>query len=125
MPGDHVPSVPINKPSFDWFSINLSQEFATFKKQVLSLLEDGPYSKLEAKQKVATLLNWLGPDAYKLYNDELDFTGKDKNGLRDVIDVFENHFKPQQIMIHAWYRIGSLFSIAVNHRHNLCTILKS
>ena len=27
-----------------------------------------------------------------------------------MIDVFENHFKPQQNMIHAWYRIGSLFS---------------
>ena len=38
MPGDHVPSVPINKPSFDWSSINLSQEFATFKQQVLSLI---------------------------------------------------------------------------------------
>ena len=77
---------------------------------MLSLLEDGPYSKLKAKQKVATLLNWLGPDAYKLYNDELDFAGKDKNDLQDVIDVFDNHFKPQQNMIHAWYRIGSLFS---------------
>ena len=48
---------------------------------MLSLLEDGPYSKLEAKQKVATLLNWLGPDAYKLYNDDLDFADKDKNDL--------------------------------------------
>ena len=56
MPGEDVPSVPMNKPSFDWSSINLSQEFANFKQQVLSLLEDGPYSKLEAKQKVATLL---------------------------------------------------------------------
>ena len=70
MPGDHTPSVPFNKSSFDWSSINLSQEFATFKQQVLSLLEDGPYSKLEAKQKVATLLNWLGPYAYKLCNDK-------------------------------------------------------
>ena len=81
MPGDHAPSVPINKPSFDWSSINLSEEFATFKQQVLSLLEDSPNSKLKAKQKVATLLNWLGPDAYKLYNNELDFAGKDKNDL--------------------------------------------
>ena len=62
MPGDHALSVPINKPSFDWSSIYLSQEFATFKQQVLSLLKDGPYSKLEAKQKVAILLNWLGSD---------------------------------------------------------------
>ena len=77
---------------------------------MLSLLEDGPYSKLEAKQKVATLLSWLGPNVYKLYNDELDFAGKDKSKLQDVIDVFENHFKPQQNIIHASYRIGSLFS---------------
>ena len=81
MPGDHTPSVPINKPSFDWFSINLSQEFATFKQQVLSLLEDGLHSKLKAKQNIAAWLNRLGPDAYKLYNDELDFAGKDKNDL--------------------------------------------
>ena len=78
MPCDHVPSVPINKPSFDWASINLFQEFATCKQQVLSLLEDGPYSKLEAKQKVATLLNWLGPDAYQLYNDEFFLLAKTK-----------------------------------------------
>ena len=110
MPGDHTPSVPINKPSFDWSCINLSQEFPTFKQPVFSLLEDGPYSKLEDKQKVATLLNRLGPDAYKLYNDELDFADKDKNDLQDVIDVFKNHFKPQQNMVHAWYRIESLFS---------------
>ena len=57
MPSDHAPSVPVNKPSFDWSGINLSQEFATFKQQVLPLLEDGPCSKLKAKQKVATLLN--------------------------------------------------------------------
>ena len=65
--GVSVANVPIRQPEFDWNSINLSQEFSTFKRICTSLLDDGPYSELSGKQKVATVLNWLGKAAYQLH----------------------------------------------------------
>ena len=38
---------------------------------------DSSYSELSGKQKVATVLNWLGTAAYQLH-DEFNYTGKDK-----------------------------------------------
>ena len=53
-------NIPIRQPEFDWNVTNLSQGFSAFKRICKSLLEDGPYSDLSEKQKVVTLLNWLG-----------------------------------------------------------------
>ena len=107
--GDSVSSVPIRQPEFDWNATNLSQEFSTFRRICASLLEDGPYSSMSGKQRVATLLNWLGRAAYQLY-DEYDYTGAHKNELSDMLDRFETYFRPWHNMIHAWYRIGMTFS---------------
>ena len=110
MPGrDPVSNVPIRQPDFNWDATNLSQEFGTFKRICTSLLEDGPYSELSGKQKVAMVLNWLGTAAYQLH-DGLDYTGRDKNKLSDVLDKFEVYFRLQHNMIHAWYRIRTTFS---------------
>ena len=54
-------------------------------------------------------MNWLGTAAYQLH-DEFDYTGRDKGKLSDVLDRFEAYFRPQHNMIHAWYRIGTIFS---------------
>ena len=75
----------------------------------MSLLDDGPYSKLSGKKKVATVLNWLGKAAYQLH-DEFNYAGADKDKLSDVLDRFEVYFRPQHNMIHAWYRIGTTSS---------------
>ena len=64
---------------------------------------------MNGKQKVATVLNWLGTAAFQLH-DEFNYTGKDKDNLSDVLDRFEAYFRPQHNMIHAWYRIGTTFS---------------
>ena len=53
-------------------------------------------------------MNWLGTAAYQLH-DEFDYTGRDKDKLSDVLDRFEAYFRPQHMM-HAWYRIGTIFS---------------
>ena len=87
----------------------MSKEFGTFKRICTSLLKDGPYSELSGKQKVATVLNWLGTATYQLHN-KFDYTGKDKDKLSDILDKFEAYFRPQHNMIHAWYRIGTTFS---------------
>ena len=99
--GDSIANVPTRQPEFDWNATNLSQEFSTFKRMCLSLLDDGPYSKLSGKQKVATVLNWLGRAAYQLHN-KLNYIGADKDKLSDVLDRFEAYFRPQHNMIHAW-----------------------
>ena len=64
---------------------------------------------MSGKQKVATVLNWLGTATYQLH-DEFDYTVKDKDKLSDVPDRFEAYFRPLHNMIHAWYRIGTMFS---------------
>ena len=50
-----ISSMPIMQPNFNWDATDLSQEFSTFKRICTSLLEDGPYSELSGKQKVASL----------------------------------------------------------------------
>ena len=102
--GDSISNVPIRQPEFNWNATNLSQEFSTFRRICTSLLDDGPYSELCGKQKVVTVLNWLGKSAYQLH-DEFDYTGKDKDKLSDILDKFETYFRPQHNMIHTWYRI--------------------
>ena len=107
--GNSIANVPIRQPEFHWNATNLSQEFSTFKRMCTSLLDDGPYSELSGKQKVATVLNWLGKAAYQLH-DKFNYAGADKDKLSDVLDRFEAYFRPQHNMIHAWYRIGSTSS---------------
>ena len=101
-------SVPIKQLEFYWQATNLSQEFSAFKRICKSLLEDGPFSDLSDKQKVEILPNWLGQTAYQLH-DEFDYTGASKDKLADILEKFNNYFKPQHNKIHAWYRIGTTF----------------
>ena len=90
-------------------------EWKHFCSQVELLFDVGPYSSMEDKQTVATLLNWMTDKGKKIYNKQLVFPNeepnkKDKNKLKDVLDVFEAHFMPLQSMIHSWYNLGSLHS---------------
>ena len=78
-------SVPIRQPEFYWNATNLSQEFSAFKRICKLLLEDGPYSDLSEKQKVVTLLNWLGQTVYQLH-DEFHFTGASKDKLAVILE---------------------------------------
>ena len=91
--GDSISNVPIRQPEFDWNATNLSQQFNTFKRMCTSLLKDGPHSELSEKQKVATVLNWLGRAAYQLH-DEFNYSGADKDKLSDVLGRSEAYFKP-------------------------------
>ena len=102
-------NIPNRQPEFNWNATNFSQEFSAFNRICKSLLEDGPYSDLSEKQKVSTLLNWFGQTAYQLH-DEFDYTGASKDRLADILEKFNNYFKPQHNMMHAWYRIGTTFS---------------
>ena len=89
-------NILLNQPSFNWDSTNMIVEWKCFRGQVKLLLVTGPYSGLEDKQKVATLLNWITDKGQKIYKEQLIFPTeepnvKDKNKLEDA---FEVHFTP-------------------------------
>ena len=67
------PSIPINKPSFNWESRNLHEAFKIFKNQAKYLLINGQYKSCGDQDKVGALLNWLDPKSYGVY-DELEFS---------------------------------------------------
>ena len=56
-----------------------------------------------------TLLNWLDRTAYQLHN-EFDYIGASKDKLADILEKFNNYFKLQHNMIHAWCHNGTPFS---------------
>ena len=90
-------------------------EWKRFSDQVELLLDGGPYTGMEEKQKVNTLLNWMTDKGQKIYKEQLIFPTeepdkKDKSKLKDVLEVFETHFTPLQSMIHSWYNLGALHS---------------
>ena len=90
-------------------------EWKCFCDQVELLLDGGPYTGMEEKQKVNTLLNWMTDKGQKIYKEQLIFPTKepdkkDKNKLKDVLEVFEAHFTLLQSMIHSWYNLGALHS---------------
>ena len=56
---DRYMNIPLNQPSFNWDSTNIIAEWKCFCDQVELLLVGGPYTGMEEKQKVTTLLNWM------------------------------------------------------------------
>ena len=103
--------VPINKPSFNWECTNLYKAFNKFELHVNNLLVEGPFSKLDQKQKVATLFNWVGEKVYNVFANDLIFADPEhREKLDEVIKAFDVYFKPTSGMIHAWNQSGSLYS---------------
>ena len=46
-------------------------EWKRFRDQVELLLDGGPYTGMEEKQKVTTLLNWMTDKGQKIYKEQL------------------------------------------------------
>ena len=112
--GDHdtpaSPSIPFNKPSFNWESSNLHETFRLFRNQVRFLLVKRQYSKCDEIDKVGAILNWLGPKSYEVYKDLAMEAGEDKKKCADVLKAFEHYFKPTQSLFQNWYQLGGLYS---------------
>ena len=66
-------NILLNQPNFNWDSTNMIVEWKWFRGQVELLLDVGPYSGLEEKQKVAMLLNWMTDKGQKIYKEQLVF----------------------------------------------------
>ena len=68
---DRYMNISLNQPSFNWDSTNMIAEWKRFHDQVELLLDGGPYTGMEEKQKVAMLLNWMTDKSQKIYKEQL------------------------------------------------------
>ena len=99
----------IKYPSFSWEG-NQYENFKTFKNRTTILMER-PYKNVQEFDKVAAILGWLGDKGFNLYEAiDWDSIGKNKQQYKEVLDAFEQHFKPCQTAMHSWYQLGSIYS---------------
>ena len=104
------PSIPVNKPSFNWESTNLHEIFKLFCNQVKFLLVEGQYCKCDEMDKVGAIPNWLGPKSFEVYEDLAMEPGEDKKKCEDVLKALKQYFKPTQSLFQNWYQMGGLYS---------------
>ena len=118
------PLIPINKLPFNWESHNLHEAFKIFKNQAKYLLIDGQYKSCQEQDKVGSLLNWLGPKSYGVY-DKLEFgAGKSKSNVQHVLEAFEAYFKPMQSLFQSWYQLGEQYSSSFKSQMDFMLKLK-
>ena len=87
------PSIPVNKPSFNWESSNLHETFKLFRNQIRFLLVERQYAKCSDIDKVEAILNWLHPKSYEVYDDLAMEPGEDKKNCEDLLKAFEQYFR--------------------------------
>ena len=62
---------PFIAPKFNWTKLNLYDQFKIFSKKV-KFAFDGQFKDSDNKVKVSCILNWLGDEAFLIY-DNLTF----------------------------------------------------
>ena len=112
MPGDddatdHKGQLPLfTPPKFHWNQDNLYEQFKSFK-CVVEFAFKGQYEKCRNSVKCGSILNWLGIEAYPVYN--LPITD-DKQDPSKLLRAFEKYFKPERNIFQSWYALGSIYS---------------
>ena len=114
MPGDdeasdhrgHLP--PFSPPKFNLNQDNLYKQFKIFKR-VVELAFQGQYEKCSNVIKCGSILNWLGVEAYPIY-DNLSISEDDKKDQSKLLGAFEHYFKPKRNMFQSWYALGLIYS---------------
>ena len=86
---------PFIAPKFDWTKPNLYDQFKIFSKKV-KFTFDGQFKDSDNKVKVGCILNWLGDEAFLIY-DNLSFEEPAHKDLPDkVLEAFSNYLKPER-----------------------------
>ena len=67
------------------------------------------YEKCPNRIKCGSILNWLGVEAYPIY-DNLFINEEDKKDPTKLLDAFERYFKPERNIFQSWYALGSIYS---------------
>ena len=114
MPGDDEATEhkgqlpPFTPPKFNWNQDNKYEQFKSFKRDVEFAFQ-GQYEKCSNGIKCGSILNWLGVEAYPIY-DNLSISEDDKKDPSKLLDAFECYFKPEQNIFQSWYALGSIYS---------------
>ena len=102
-----APQVTI--PKFNWDSIDKQYTNWLRSKTEAKNLLNSVYKKCDEAKKVAILLNWMAGDAVTML-ELFDDAGKDKEKLADVLELFENSFKPTSNIHLARHELASIYS---------------
>ena len=62
------------------------------------------------KVKFGCILNWLGDEAFLIYDNLTFAEPTDKELPNKVLDAFPNYLKPERNVFHSWYMLGSIYS---------------
>ena len=114
MPGDnnasdHRGQLPtFSPPKFNWNQDNLYEQFKSFKR-VAEFTFQGQYEKCSNGIKCGSILNWLGVEAYPIYNN-LSISKGNKKDPSKLLDAFEHYFKTDRNIFQSWYALGSIYS---------------
>ena len=101
---------PFTPPKFHWNQDNLYEQFRSFKR-VVEFAFKGQYEKCSNNVKCGSILNWLGIEAYPIY-DNLPIMDAQKQDPEQLLAVFEKYFKPEHNVFQSWYTLGSIYSNA-------------
>ena len=117
------PHIPFLPPTFSWDSPNLYTQYKIFKQKV-DFAFKGLYKDNDAASKVCAILNWLGNNAYEIYEHLHWAADDDKDDPEKVFLAFENYFKPEQNQFHSWYTLGTIYSSQFKCQHNFLMRLR-
>ena len=73
---------------------------------------------------MCAIINWLGDNAYEIYEHLHWAADDDKDDPEKVLKAFENYFKPEQNQFHSWYTLGSIHSSQFKCQHDFLMRLK-
>ena len=111
MPGDddnHKGQLlPFTPSKFNWGQDNLYEQLKSFK-HVVDFTFEGQYANCANSVKYGSILNWLGIEAYPVY-DNLPSSEEDKQDPSKLLDAFEQYFKPEWSIFQLWYSLGSIY----------------
>ena len=107
---------PFIAPKFDWTKPNLYDQFKIFSRKV-KFAFDGQFKDMDNKVKVGCILNWLGNDAFLIYDNLTFAEPMDKDLPNKVLDAFSNYLNLEGMcFIHG---ICWEASTPINSRHSL------
>ena len=101
---------PFTLPKFYWNQDNLYKQFRSFKR-VIEFAFKGQYEKCSNNVKCDSVLNWLGIEAYPIY-DNLPIMDEQKQDPEQLLTAFEKYFKPEHNVFQSWCTLGSIYSNA-------------
>ena len=96
----HIPFVP---PTFSWDSPNLYSQCKIFKQKV-DFAFKGTFRESAAAEKVCTILNWLGDNAYEIYEHlhwEANGDKDDPDKVLKAFELFQARTEPVPFLVHS------------------------